>query len=150
MEKEDWTTWQQIDHLLTGPHGCDLWSDYLVEVVDALMQKLTPAEFAALRDAWRNRPPDWQVRCSGTLPWTSAASASRMQIASVLLEMTQFPNDELAITAADVLREFDPVMVAASVTPEMVQRLHEVAGRNPGLSAGAIHRFLRALPLAAP
>ena len=60
--------------------------------------------------------------------------------------MTQAPDDELAITAADTLREFDPAMVAAAMTVGMEARLLEVARRTPGLSAGAIHRFLDALP----
>ena len=64
----------------------------------------------------------------------------------MLLEMVQFADDDLTITAADTLREFDPAAVAAMMTPDRVNRLLEVADRNPGLSAGAIHRLLDALP----
>lgn len=63
----------------------------------------------------------------------------------MLLEMVQFPNDALAISAADTLREFDPVLITAEVTPEIEQRLHDVAAWNPGLSANAIHRLLNGL-----
>ena len=115
----------------------------MFEEVTALMQKLTAAEFAELRAVWPHKPCDWQTRCADVLPW---ASAPRQEIASVLLGMIQFPNDDLAVAAADTLREFDPAMVAAMMTPETEQRLREVAVRQPGLSANAIHRLLNGLP----
>ena len=89
------------------------------------------------------RPSEWQVRCADILPW---ASAPRQEIASILLEMILIGEDELVITAADTLREFDPATVAAGMTPETEHRLREVADRNPGLSAGAVHRLLNGLP----
>ncbi len=110
------TTLQQVDRCLSGPYPNDLWSDYMFEEVTALMQKLTPAEFAELRSTWPYKSTGWQTRCADILPW---ASAPRQEIASILLEMILIGEDELVITAADTLREFDPATVAARMTPEL-------------------------------
>lgn len=137
------TPWQQLDDCLSESYPDDFWSDYMFEEVTALMEKFTTAEFAVLRSTWPHRSPEWQTRCADALPWLPIP---RQEIASVLLDMAMSPNDNLAISAADTLREFDPAMVAAAMTPAKVDRLLEVADRNPGLSAGAIQRFLDALP----
>lgn len=141
-DKVDMTTWQQVDDYLGRPFSDDFRSDYMFEQVTALMEKLTTAEFTVLRSTWPHRSPEWQTRCADTLPWVPMP---RREIVSVLLEMVQSQNDDLTISAADTLREFDPAMVAAAVTPEMMHRLREVAHRHPGLSAGAIQRLLDGL-----
>ncbi len=135
--------WQQLNETLGKPFSGGAWSDHAFEQAIAMMQELTPAEFAELRSAWPCRPSEWRVRCADVLPW---APVTRREIVSVLLEMTQAADDDLAISAADTLREFDPATVAAMMTPTRVDRLLEVADRNPGLSAGAIHRLLDGLP----
>ena len=134
-------TWQRLDDYLGKSFSDDLWSDHAFEQAIGLMQKLTPAEFASVRSTWPNRSSDWQTRCADTLPW---ASAPCQEIATVLLEMVQSPNDDLTISAADTLREFDPGMIAAMMAPDIEERLHDVA-RRPGLSANAIQRLLDGL-----
>ena len=131
--------WQQLDDYLGQPFSDHLWSDHAFEQAIMLIQQFTSAEFAILRSVWLHRPLEWQTRCADILPW---ASAPRQEIAFVLLEMAQSANDDLTIAVADTLREFDPAVVAATITPEARRRLEDVAYHHSGLSAGAVRSLL--------
>jgi hypothetical protein len=94
------TAWQKLDDYLDRPFSEDTWSDYAFEQAIALVQVLTPSEFALLASAWRQRPLLWQVRCAEILPWAAPPNALPL-----LREMRQSASTNLAEAAADSLRE---------------------------------------------
>ena len=112
------TVFQELDVYLGQEFSVDYWSDEAVLYAYALVQKMTPTDWDALRVSWRFRPQEWQYRCAEIL-----SQADPRQAIPVLLDMLQTPDGELAVTAADALRALHVGEHNAPVGPKVVERL---------------------------
>lgn len=134
------TVFQELDVYLGQEFSVDYWSDEAILYASALVQKMTPTDWEALRASWRVRPKEWQYRCAEVL-----SQADPQQAIPVLLDMLQTPDGELAVTAADALRALHVGERHAPVGPKVVERLQALAKEYPGLMAQTINELLQCL-----
>ena len=134
------TVFQELDAYLGQDFSANYWSDEAVLYAYALVQKMTPTDWEALRVSWRVRPQEWQYRCAEML-----SQADPQQAIPMLLDMIQTPDGELAVAAADALRALYVGEYHAPVSPKVVQRLQALAKEYPGLIAQTINELLQCL-----
>ena len=131
---------QELDEYLSKDYSIDYWSDEGVLYAHQLIETFTSADWDDLDIAWRNRPQQWQSYCAQILPWGDKDRAMHL-----LFEMVQMSDDELLISAADSLREFDATQLSPHVTPQIKERLIQAANRHPGITAKVIDQLLMSI-----
>ena len=131
---------QELDTYLGQEFSVDHWSDEAILYACALVQKMIPTDWDALRTSWRDRPKEWQYRCAEIL-----SEADPQQAVPLLLDMLQTPDGELAISAADALRALHVGERHAPVSPKVVERLQALTKEYPGLVAQTVNALLQCL-----
>jgi hypothetical protein len=118
------TSFEKFDQLITGHFGVDFWSDFLILEAQDAVANLVDADWLVLRDTWAKRPADWQYRCAQVLAWGPPNHAI-----PILVEMIRLGDDELVITAADSLRDFEQLS-PATLSPVLIARLDGSTGKS--------------------
>lgn len=134
------SVFQDLDEYLDQEYAIDYWSDDAILHAFALVHEMKPTDWDALRSAWQARPREWQYRCAEVL-----SQADPRQAIPLLLDMLHTPDDDLTVTAADVLRTLHVGELNVHVSPKATARLQALAREHPGLIARSINILLECL-----
>jgi HEAT repeat protein len=117
----------ELDGYLAEPFSDDHWSDDAVGHAQALVAALSADGWDALETAWRARPARWQARAAQSLSHGTPARA-----VPVLVEMAAAPDDDVAESAADTLRDFGSPEAPLDVPAHLIDRLDRLSTARPG------------------
>lgn len=138
MSKEpSMSVFSELDGYLNRPFSSGSWSDSGTEHASQLMTRFTEADWAELSVSWPSRGKAWQQFSADVLSFGDSAHA-----VPILTAMIRSHDDELAIAAADSLRDFDLEIIKQALSPDIKKRLESLVETNPGIEAHVLKDLL--------
>jgi hypothetical protein len=116
-----------LDEHLATEFTVDHWEDDAIGYAQALVTRLTPADWAAFDDLWAQRPVLWQARAAQVL-----SHAAPTYAVPLLVRMTESADQDVVEAAADSLREFGSPEAPLAVPAALVERVDRLAAERPG------------------
>jgi HEAT repeat protein len=116
-----------FDEHLATPFPVDHWEDDAITHAHEIVAGLTPADWAALDEAWAHRPPSWQARAAQVLSRGAPGYAL-----PILVRMAASADGDVAEAAADSLRDFGSPEAPLVVPAALLERLERLAVERPG------------------
>jgi hypothetical protein len=128
--------------LLEEDFSMNYWEDDRQHYAGTLLENMDRNDWARLADGWKARSERWQTRFAQTLDKGPAESA-----VPILIDMLESPSDEVALYAADSLRQFAHQDGAVTLTAPTVERLRAVA-RKSNVNTAVINDLLERTTIA--
>jgi hypothetical protein len=116
-----------LDEHLATPFTLDHWEDDAIGYAQALITRLTPADWAAFDAVGAQRPVIWQARAAQVLSHGAPTYA-----VPLLVRMTESRDQDVVEAAADSLRAFGSPEAPLAVPAALVERLDRLAAERPG------------------
>ena len=116
-----------LDEHLATEFTVDHWEDDAIGYAQALVTRLTPADWAAFDGAWAQRPAMWQARAAQVLSHGSSTYAVPR-----LVGMAESADPDVVEAALDSLREFGSPEAPLAVPVVLLERLERLAAERPG------------------